>query len=212
LTAITIAAATATAVCSVAACSNEARSNEARSNETRNKETRNEDTRREDARARDAYDRYRRPELVIGALALTGGERVADLGAGTGYLTHRLAAAAGASGRVVATDVDARALAALEVKSGEAIEKRVVGADDPGLEAASYDVVLMAEVDQLVRDRADYLRRVKIALKRGGRLAVNNKLTYRAALLEAAARAGFAVVRERDDLPGQYVAIFEVLK
>jgi predicted O-methyltransferase YrrM len=207
LTAITIAAATVTAVCGVAACSSEARSNE-----TRKKETRDEQTRDEEARARDAYDRYRRPELVVAALALTGGERVADIGAGTGYLTHRLAAAAGASGRVVATDVDARALEALEVKAGEPIEKRVVGADEPGLEAASYDVVLMAEVDQLLRDRVEYLQRVRIALKRGGRLTVNNKLTYRAALLEAAAKAGFAVVRERDDLPGQYVAIFEVLK
>src|SRR5579862_449938 len=103
----------------------------------------------------DAYDRYRRPDLIIAALGLVNGETVADIGAGKGYLTHRLAAGVGASGRVVATDVDARALDAIEVAGEERIEKRVASADDPGLERGSFDLVLMAEVDQYLKDRVD---------------------------------------------------------
>jgi len=166
----------------------------------------------EDARALAAYDRYRRPDLLIAALDLKAGDRVADVGAGRGYLTHRLAAAVGARGRVVATDVDARALDAMTVRAGEPIEKRVAAADDPGLEPAAYDLILLAEVDHLLGDRADYLSRLKPALKPGGRLAISNRMLYRAPLSNAAARAGFTVERERTDLPGHFLSILEVAK
>jgi cyclopropane fatty-acyl-phospholipid synthase-like methyltransferase len=165
-----------------------------------------------DARALAAYDRYRQPDALVAALALAPGESVADVGAGRGYLTHRLARAVGPSGRVVATDVDARALAAIDARAGERIEKRVARADDPGLEAAGYDLILLAEVDHLLGDRADYFTRLRAALKPRGRLALSNRMLYRAPSLAAAARAGFTVERERDDLPGHYLLILEVAK
>ena len=98
------------------------------------------------------------------------------------------------------------------MRAGEPIEKRVAAPDDPGLEPASYDLVLLAEVDHLLRDRADYLRRLKPALKPGGRIAINNRMLYRAPLIEAAARAGFAVERERGDLPGHFLLLFGVVE
>jgi len=77
-----------------------------------------------------AFDRYRQPEKLIASLHLETGAAVADVGAGRGYLTHRLAAAVGPRGRVVATDIDFAALQQIGVaKSGEApIEIRKVAA------------------------------------------------------------------------------------
>ena len=137
------------------------------------------------------YERYRAPQTILAGLALAPGQRVADVGAGRGFLTTRLAAAVGAGGHVGATDLDGAALAAIP-RDG-AIETRVVRADDPGLEAGAYDRILVAEVDQYLGDRTDYLRRLGRALKPGGFIAVENRLPYRAPLVAAAAAAGLRV-------------------
>ena len=159
------------------------------------------------------YDRWRRPDLLVAALALQPGQTVADVGAGRGYLTRRLAAVVGAGGRVVATDIDPVALAELEriePAAGEApIEARRVEPGDPGLEPGRYDLVLLAQVDHLLADRADYLNRLRTALGARGRIAVSNRLHHRAALHAAASKVGLRVVSERDDLPGQYLVILE---
>jgi predicted methyltransferase len=155
------------------------------------------------AEMRAAYDRYRRPAELIAALGLRRGDAVADVGAGQGYLTHRLAAAVGPAGRVVATDIDAAALARIGpgARDEAPVELRPVHADDPGLERGAYDRILLAEVDHLLADRVDFLRRLALALKPGGRIAVENRLGYRAPLVEAARRAGLAVVESRDLSP-----------
>ena len=51
-------------------------------------------------------DRWQQPERVIESLDLAPGSRVADLGAGSGYFTFRLAEAVGTTGEVLAVDVD----------------------------------------------------------------------------------------------------------
>src|SRR5215470_6697773 len=100
--------------------------------------------------ADDAYDRYRQPDKLVAALGLTRGQRVADVGAGGGYLTVRLAAAVGPEGRVVATDIDDKALEVLRGRVAKLpnVVVRKVAPDEPGLEAESFDLVLLAEVDQ----------------------------------------------------------------
>ena len=137
------------------------------------------------------YERYRQPDKIVAGLALAPGQRVADDGAGRGFLTTRLAAAVGPRGHVVATDIDGAALAAIP-RDG-AIETRVVRAEDPGLEAGAYDRILVAEVDHYLADRTDYLRRLGRALKPGGFIAVENRLPYRAPLVAAATAAGLRV-------------------
>ncbi len=136
-------------------------------------------------------ERYRQPQTIVAGLALAPGQRVADVGAGRGFLTTRLAAAVGARGHVVATDIDGAALAA--IPKAPTIETRLVRADDPGLEPGAYDRILVAEVDHYLGDRADYLARLRRALKPGGFIAVENRLPYRAPLVAAAARAGLRV-------------------
>src|SRR2546427_6632458 len=102
----------------------------------------------EDAGAHPDVDRYRQPERVIAALGLARGQRVADIGAGSGYLTFRLAAAVGPKGRVVATDIDDAAIAALRAHDAPNVVVRKVARDDPGLEPGSFDLVLLSQVDQ----------------------------------------------------------------
>jgi SAM-dependent methyltransferase len=152
-------------------------------------------------------DRLRQPERILAALALAPGQRVADVGAGSGYLTFRLADAVGASGRVVATDIDEGALAALRAHrpARANVVVRQVAPDDPGLEPASFDLVLLSEVDHYLPDRVVYLRKLRAALAPGGRIAVTNRRSFRALLIAAAERAGYAVAGEARDLPAHFL-------
>jgi SAM-dependent methyltransferase len=163
----------------------------------------------------EAYDRWRRPDALVAALALRPGARVADVGAGAGYLTFRLARAVGPGGRVIATDIDPAALVALTAAraghpaEGAWVRVRAVAADDPGLEPGAYDLVLLAEVDHLLPDRAGYLARTAAALAPGGRIAVANRAYRRRDLARDAAAAGLRAADAAVDLPGQFLVFLE---
>jgi predicted methyltransferase len=168
----------------------------------------------ERARAEAAYDQYRRPDLLIKTLGLRGGERVLDVGAGDGYLTLPLARAAGPSGQVVAIDVDQRALAKLDTRLPaelwSRVETRIVPPNDPRLGDEYFDLILLAEVDHLLRDRVAYFRLLRTHVARGGKIAVSNKRGDREALLRAAAEAGLIKIGEFDGLPAHFLIWFEV--
>ena len=165
---------------------------------------------RDDQGDRAAIDQWRQPQRLVAELRLSPGDRVADVGAGRGYLEPYLAAAVGPDGRIVATDIDAAALAALARaarRDGIAVDTRVVGPGDPGLEPGSYDLVLLAMVDHLLPDRADYVRRLVGALAPGGRIAVVNRIDREAAVRAGAESAGLETVGVVHDLPGQFVLL-----
>jgi len=87
------------------------------------------------------------PEAVIDAMGLRGGEVVADLGAGSGYFTFRLAAKVGKSGKVLAVDIQDEMIETLRRRAaalGVTNVEEVKGSDtDPKLPASGVDVVLM---------------------------------------------------------------------
>jgi predicted methyltransferase len=161
----------------------------------------------DDAMDRAARDRVRQPDRVIAALGLHHGQRVADIGAGRGYFTFRLADAVGPTGRVLATDIDEAALDALRAHrpARANVTTRKVAANDPGLEAAAQDLVFLSEVDHYLPDRVEYLRKLRAALAPGGRIAVTNRRPFRAPLIAAAERAGYEVVEEVTDLPVHFL-------
>jgi SAM-dependent methyltransferase len=159
------------------------------------------------------FDRERRPDVVIATIGLEPGDVVADIGAGTGLLTVHVARAVAPGGRVVATDVDAAVLDLLaarvaDARLGNIVERKVVGPDDPGLEKATFDVILLAQVDHYFDDSAAWLRAALPALKPGGRIVITNRIHHRAGAMAAAEAAGLTLVREVTDIPGQYVAVF----
>jgi predicted methyltransferase len=160
-----------------------------------------------------AQDGYRRPERLIAALGLRPGDAVAEVGAGGGYLTGRLAAAVGASGRIVATDIDAEALSALRKRTAAAptaaghVEVRRVAADDPGLAPDRFELIFLSQVDHLLPDRTAYLRALRPSLKPSGRIAVSNGERHAQAVRRAAAEAGFSVEEIAAELPGQFLFV-----
>jgi SAM-dependent methyltransferase len=159
-----------------------------------------------------ARDGFRRPDALVALMGVRRGDRVADVGAGDGYLTFRLARASGT--RVVATDVDLEALATLVARGVRehalgAVDVRLAQHDAPGLEAHAYDLVLLAQVDHYLADRVGYFVALRAALAPGGRLVLANRTNHEDAALAAAATAGFTLVAPVDhSLPGQYVARF----
>lgn len=156
-----------------------------------------------------AYDAYRRPGQLIAALQIKPGEQLAEVGAGGGYLTRRLAQAVGVGGRVVATDIDAQALQALRQRTQDLpqVQARQVAADAPELEPGRYDLILLVQVDHLLPDRLAYLRLLPQALTPTGRIAISNSVRYREPLLAALAQAGWHPEEPDAQLPQQFLFV-----
>ena len=161
------------------------------------------------------FDRERQPAVLVRALALRPGMVVADVGAGTGLLTAHLARAVSPGGHVVATDIDASVIEYLTARMAAAgyasvVEGRVVSANLPGLEAGRFDAINLAQVDHYFDDRVAWLRAALPALRPGGKLAISNRQVHHSGSMAAAQAAGFRLVTEIADIPGQFVAVFEV--
>lgn len=145
----------------------------------------------------------------MAALNIRPGESLAEIGAGSGYLTGHLAQAVGRTGRVVATDIDEAALAALKERTRglPQVESRRVSATEPGLEPGRYDLILLAQVDHLLADKASYLRALLPALKPGGRIALSNSVRYREPLRAALSALALRCEEHDAQLPGQFLCM-----
>jgi protein-L-isoaspartate O-methyltransferase len=116
------------------------------------------------------------PSKAIEALDLTPGMVVADIGAGSGYYTSRMARKVGPSGRVYATDIQPGMLALLDQrirKEGLTNVTAVLGTmDDPTLPPASLDLAIMVDVYHELQSPQLFLQRLRRAFKPGGRLVL----------------------------------------
>ena len=167
------------------------------------------------AREQARFDAERKPEKVVEALALRPGSRVADIGAGSGLLTVHLARAVAPNGRVIATDIDGTVLDLLSqrlktVGLNDVVERRVVGAETPGLEDNQYDGILLAEVDHYFEDPVLWMRTAALALKPGGRLVISNRIYHKAQSMAAAKKAGLTLLSDSTPVPTHFIAIFVV--
>ncbi len=121
-------------------------------------------------------DAYQKPDEVMAALALRPGERVADVGAGSGYFTRRISTAVGPAAEVLAIDIAPEVLEYLDARARREglgnIRTRRVAADDPELPAGGVDTVLMVDTLHYVKDRAAYARKLRAGLAPGGRVVV----------------------------------------
>ncbi len=169
----------------------------------------------ESAREQARFDAERRPDKVVEALGIKPGSVVADIGAGSGLLTVHLARAVAPNGKVVATDVDGAVLNLLEQRLkaqnlASVVEPRVVAADTPGLEPATYDAILLAEVDHYFTDAPAWLKAAGTALKPEGRLVISNRIYHRQQSMANAKKAGLELVSESTPVPTHFSAVFRV--
>jgi ubiquinone/menaquinone biosynthesis C-methylase UbiE len=162
-------------------------------------------------------DREEDPDLAIRLLRIQKGSTIADVGAGSGNITIRLAKAVGPMGKVYANDIQPGMLDILQKNVAKAKLNNVVpllGAiDDPKLPAESIDLEF-SEPQKM-------LQRLREALKPGGRLVLleyraedpdvpilrEHKMTKAQVKLEVE-HEGFKQSRVFDDLPWQHLIVF----
>ena len=167
-------------------------------------------------------DAWQKPHEVVRALALKPDARVADLGAGTGYFSARLANML-PQGRVYAVDIEpdmVRYLEARAKREGLRNLTAVAGKpDDPRL-PEKVDLILLVDVYHHIEDRARYFSKLRASLRPGGRIAI---IDFRLDSPEGpppAARiapetvraemkaAGHTLAAEHPFLPYQYFLVF----
>jgi trans-aconitate methyltransferase len=147
-----------------------------------------------------------RPAELIARWRLPPDAVVADVGAGPGFFAAHLSRAL-PKGRVIATDIRRDYLEHIAAGRLPNVSTRLAAADDPSLPPRSIDLALLCQVDQYLRDRADYFARLRKALRPGGRVALVNYAEFRAADVAAAAQAKLRVVDEWQPSVGFFMLV-----
>ena len=151
---------------------------------------------------------------------------MADIGAGVGYFTWRLADTVGPSGKVYANDIQPEMLSMLERNMRQRKLDNVVpvlGAmDDPKLPANAIDLIILVDVYHEFGEPQKMLRGMREALKPDGRLVLleyrgedpdvpirpEHKMTVDQVKAELAPE-GFKFDKVLEDLPRQHILIFK---
>lgn len=171
-------------------------------------------------------EKEEQPGKLLEALDLERGEVVADVGAGSGYFTFRLAEAVGPEGQVLAVDIQPEMLALIRRRMRErqvTQVKPVLGTiSDPRLPEGKVDLILLVDVYHEFSHPYEMTRAMVRALKPGGRLVlveyrledpkVPIKLVHK--MTEKQVKKEMAVhplrhVRTVGVLPWQHILIFE---
>ena len=175
---------------------------------------------------REEREREERSDLLLRILAPAPGSTVADVGAGSGYYSRRLADAIGPNGKVYAIDIQSEMFAMLQSvakQRGYGHITPLLGAtNDVKLPAASVDVAILVDVYHELEFPYEVLASVVRAVKPGGRVVF---VEYRAEdprvpikrlhkMSEAQIRREAEVhslvwERTANDLPWQHVVIFK---
>lgn len=166
------------------------------------------------------------PGEVLDSLNLRPGEVVADLGAGSGYFTFRIAPRVGDTGKVLAVEIQEAMLnhlrtraAAMKARNVEVVQGSEI---DPHLPANGVDLVLFVDVYHELAYPFEVMTKVREALKPGGRVvfveyrkedaAVRIKEVHKMSVNQLRMEmnaVGLVFVRTVETLPLQHIVIFE---
>ncbi|MFM9947311.1 MAG: class I SAM-dependent methyltransferase [Saprospiraceae bacterium] len=120
---------------------------------------------------------WQKPDMVLNLLGGLEGKAVADIGAGTGFFTLRMAQKAR---KVIAIDIDPRFINYLDsIKTLELpekfqarIETRLGKPDNPQLKTGEVDLVVIVNTFMYIRDQVAYLKILRNALTPGGKILI----------------------------------------
>lgn len=170
-------------------------------------------------------EREEHSEKALDLIGIRPGTTVADIGAGSGYYTVKLARRVGPTGRVLANDIQPPMLEIIEEKVAALTltnVQTVAGLeDDPRLPPGAVDLALLVDVYHEFSSPQQMLRKIHEALKPDGRLVLlefkkedptipirlDHKMTVDEAKREVEPE-GFTLDRVLDDLPWQHILIF----
>ena len=170
-------------------------------------------------------DTEEHPAQVLEALQLHAGEVVADLGAGSGYFTFRMAPLVGKTGKVLAVDVQDEMLQTLKQRAAARkignVQVIKASETDPHLPAGAVDLVLVVDVYHELAYPYEVMQKVRDALKPDGRVAfveyrkedpdVPIKEVHKmsvAQLEKEMTAVGLVLVGRIETLPLQHILIF----
>lgn len=166
------------------------------------------------------------PEKALDAIGIQPGMVVADVGAGVGYFTVRLAKRVGPSGKVFANDVQPEMLSMLRdrvAKANLTNVETVLGTEaDPKLPRNAMDLILLVDVYHELSQPQRMLQKLREALKSDGRLVLiefrkedpripirpEHKMSVQEADAEVSAE-GFRLEKVLKDLPRQHILVFK---
>jgi len=171
-------------------------------------------------------DEWQKPDEVLKILDLQEGQVIADIGAGSGYFTTRIARVlAPLKGRVMALDVDEGMVTHLRQRLAQEQLQNVtvmqVPAHDPLLIDQSLDIAFICDTYHHLEDREVYMRKIRKALKPTGRVVIvdfyrrdgipvgppmSMRLSEETVQTELQA-AGLHVTKKLATLPYQYILI-----
>jgi ubiquinone/menaquinone biosynthesis C-methylase UbiE len=165
------------------------------------------------------------PETALDAIGIQKGMTVADVGAGVGYFSIRLAKRVGPTGKVYANDVQPEMLAMLKQRAAKAKVTNIVPVlgteSDPKLPAKSMDLILLVDVYHEFSQPQAMLQKLRQALKDDGRLVILEfrkedphipiRAEHKMSVEEVKAEVtpeGFRLDKLLKDLPRQHIFVF----
>ena len=171
-------------------------------------------------------DGWQKPDEVIALLEIAPGAQVADIGAGGGYFSFRLADAAGPGGRVYAVDVDEDMLGYLRerVRDEARANVEVVRGEfeDPLLPDGRVDLVFSCNTYHHLSDRTAYFARLRADLAPGARVAILElnghswfartfgHTTPKQTIVSELEAAGYRLIGDYDVVERQHFLVFDV--
>ncbi len=169
-------------------------------------------------------DQWQQPAQVVASLGFAEDALIADLGAGGGYFTFRLAAAV-PEGRVYAVDIDADMtdyIAGKAEEDGVANVSAVLAAPDDAKLPEPVDWIFTCNTFHHLPDQAAYFANLKPHLRPGARIAVveyaprdgwsllGNHATDKDAIVSALVEAGYRLDADHTFLDRQSFLVFAV--
>ncbi len=169
------------------------------------------------------------PEGALDAIGIKPGMVVADVGAGTGYMSLKMARRVGPSGKVYSEDVQPEMLRRLRQNAVDAklnnIQTVLGGEADPKLPPNSLDLILLVDVYHEFSQPQKMLRKMREALKTNGRLVLleyrkedpsipirpDHKMSVQEVKMETEAE-GFHLDQVLETLPRQHILILTKAK